>query len=243
MKNLYALVGSLLISATLFAQTTEYTTGQTYGDGWTGWSTPVTSNVTSSSVNGIYLYTFNGNTSDSYTIEMYRQFDINSNDIDIYLNATCENATVSIEHSTDGVSYTQIGSGTWGSGFSMSSVIVPTFDPQVSNFYLKLKIAGTFGSPGQAVFNNLKIDAVVNTGASIGASFELNNRMVFSQDILKVIDPIGEYQVEVFNINGQRVHFESNLTEMSTADFVQGIYFAALTTKEGRRKTIKIVKQ
>ena len=161
--TLFAVLASLFVQS----QTTEYTTGQTYTDAWTGWSTPVTTGTTGSSINGAYIYTFSGTNGMAHTIEIYRQFTINSNDLDLYLSATTQNATVSILYSTDNISYTEIGSQTWAPvPFSQSTLIVPTFNPVVPTFYLKLKIVGTFGSGGQSNFNNFKIDAVLNAGNS-----------------------------------------------------------------------------
>lgn len=166
MKKLFALIGIVLsIGAT--SQTTVYTTGQTYPDAWTGWSTPVTTNITSQSVNGANIYTFSGTNGNAFTVETYRQFTINSSDIDFYLSATTQNCLVSIEFSTDNVSYTQIGSQMWGAGFAVSTLIVPTFNPGTSTFYIKLKMAGTFGSPSQSNFNSLKIDAVLSSSNSV----------------------------------------------------------------------------
>ncbi|MBK6527385.1 MAG: hypothetical protein IPG07_18615 [Crocinitomicaceae bacterium] len=104
MKKLYTLLFSSLLALAGQSQTTEYTTGQGYADAWTGWSTPVTTGTTGSSINGANVYTFSGTNGVAHTIEIYRQFTINSNDLDLYLAATTQNATVSIWHSTDNVS-------------------------------------------------------------------------------------------------------------------------------------------
>lgn len=170
MKKIFLSLLTFASIASSFGQTTVYTTGQTYADAWTGWSTPVTTNITSNSVNGANIYNFNGTTGNSYTIETYRQFTINSNDLDFYLTATTENCLVSIEFSTDNVSYSLVGSQSWGAGFSVSTLIAPTFDPGVTTFYIKLKMSGTFGSPAQANFNSLKIDAVLNSTNAVSIS-------------------------------------------------------------------------
>lgn len=169
MKKLFTLLTSCFVFS-LGAQTTVYTTGQTYADAWTGWSTPVVTNISSSSVNGANIYSFNGTTGQAYTIETYRQFTINSDDIDFWLGATTESCTVSIEISLDNISYTQVGSQVWGPGFATSTLIAPTVDPGGTTFYVKLKMAGTFGTPAQANFNNLKIDAVLNSTNSVSVS-------------------------------------------------------------------------
>lgn len=167
MKKLFTLLSCFFLLLAAKSQTTEYETGQTYPDAWTGWSIPVVTGITSSSVNGANIYQFNGVASTPFTVETYRQFTINSNDLDLYLVATTQNAIVSIEYSTDNVSYSEIGTQTWGAGFAVSTLIVPTFDPVVPTFYLKLKMIGVFGSPAQTNFNSLKIDAVLNTGNSV----------------------------------------------------------------------------
>jgi hypothetical protein len=172
MKKLATLLFAFLFAFAGQTQTTVYTTGQTYlpADAWTGWSTPVTTGTTSQSINGAYIYTFSGNLSSAFTVEIYRQFTINTNDMDIYLGATTQNATVSVLISTDNVSYTQIGSQVFGAGFATSTLVIPTVDPGASTFYLKLKMVGTFGSPSQTNFNNLKIDAVVNSANSVSVA-------------------------------------------------------------------------
>jgi len=169
MKTIFTLFFAFTLGFA-FAQTTEYTTGQTYGDAWTGWSTPIETGTTASSVNGVDVYTFSGLNGNAYTVETYRQFNINSNDLDILLNATAANATVSIEYSSDNVSYTEIGNITFGAGFASQALLIPTYDPVVSSFYLKIKATGTFGSPSSLWFQNLKIDAVLNTGSTVSIS-------------------------------------------------------------------------
>ncbi|MEO9532230.1 MAG: T9SS type A sorting domain-containing protein [Crocinitomicaceae bacterium] len=166
MKKIFTFLSVCFLGMS-FAQTTEYTTGQTYGDPWTGWSTPIETGVNASSVNGADIYTFSGTNGQAYSVETYRQFTINSNDIDIYLSATCANSTVSVEYSTDNVSYTQIGSQTHGTGFVNQTLIIPTHDPVTSTFYLKIKVVGTWGSPSSLQLNNFKIDAVLNSGSSV----------------------------------------------------------------------------
>ena len=167
MKLLFTLLIGCVALGSAFSQVTVYETGQTYGDPWTGWSTPVVTNVSSSSVNGADVYVFTGTASNAYTVETYRQFTNNSNDIDIYFAATTQNATATVEYSTDNVSYSQIGTNTWAAGFSQGFITVATYDPVVTTFYIKLTMAGTFASPSQAQFNNLYINAVLNTGSSV----------------------------------------------------------------------------
>ena len=166
MKKIFTFLSVCFLGLS-FAQTTEYSTGQTYGDPWTGWSTPIETGTTASSVNGADIYTFSGTNGQAYTVETYRQFTINSNDIDIYFSATCENAVISVEYSSDNVTYSQIGSLTFGAGFGNQTLIIPTYDPVLPTYYLKLKVAGTFGSPSSLQLNNFKIDAVVNSGSTV----------------------------------------------------------------------------
>ncbi len=169
MKTIFTLFFAFTLGFA-FAQTTEYSTGQTYGDAWTGWSTPIETGTTASSVNGADVYTFSGLNSTAYTVELYRQFTINSNDLDIYLNATAANTVVSVEFSTDNVSYTEIGNATYGVAFVQQGIVIPTHDPVTSTFYIKIKATGTFGSPSQLQLNNFKIDAVLNTGSTVSIS-------------------------------------------------------------------------
>jgi hypothetical protein len=169
MKQIFTFL-SVFFLGIAFSQTTEYTTGQTYSDPWTGWSTPIETGTTASSINTADIYTFSGTNGQAYTVETYRQFTINSNDIDLYLSATCANATVSVEYSSDNVSYSQIGSLNYGGGFGNQTLIIPTYDPVVTTYYLKIKVAGTFGSPASLQLNNFRIDAVLNTGSSVTIS-------------------------------------------------------------------------
>lgn len=312
-------------------QTTVYTTGQTYPDAWTGWSTPVVTGITSSSVNGAYIYNFNGTASTAFTVETYRQFTINSNDLDFYLTATTQNATVSIEYSTDNVSYSQIGTQNWGAGFAVSTLIVPTFDPVVTTFYIKLKMVGTFGSPSQTNFNSLKIDAVLNSANSVsiaptatqtiatstngtmltaseapsaatsrewkysstsgsgyvsfgvaetGTTYtpnfavngtyyvvcesnfsgdvqtsnevqinvsgsigidaqEINTSVIYSNQLLEIRTNALDYQVQIYNIQGQIVFTQNNLKTYDFGTMEEGIYFVTVIYN-GERKTWKI---
>src|SRR5690606_10629059 len=78
-----------------------------------------------------------------------------------------ENATGSVEISTDDVSYSSLGSYNWpGGGATQSTLTIPTVDPGVSTFWIKLKMIGTFGSPASVQFYSFYINAVLNTGNS-----------------------------------------------------------------------------
>jgi hypothetical protein len=169
---------AIAISFLVNAQTTVYTTGQTYADGWTGWTTPVVSaTVGTPTINGAYIYEFpfTGAAGQSYSFEYTRAFSINSNDIDIYCAATSQNATLSIEYSEDNSLWTNIGSQVYGAGFAQQSLIIPTFAPGPTNFYLKIKMTGTIASPSQAVINNFRIDADLTTeSVSISPMAEQN---------------------------------------------------------------------
>lgn len=238
MKKIFALL-AVLICFFAQSQTTEYTTGQTYPDAWTGWSTPVVTGTTGSSINGVNMYIFTGTNGVAHTIEIYRQFTINSNDLDLYLNATTQNTTVSILYSTDNVSYTEIGSQVWGATFSQSTLLIPTYNPVVSTFYLKLKIVGTFGSNGQSVFNNFKIDAVLNGGSATVSEFKMGSTVFYSNSALTVNTGIINYNVQIFDLNGRLIGSHPNLKSFDFTNYEPGIYFAAFTYN-GERKTLKI---
>lgn len=330
MKTLFTILFISVLSLG-FSQTTVYTTGQTYTDAWTGWSTPVTTNISSSSVNGANVYSFSGTSSNAYTLEIKRQFTISSSDIDIYLAATTQNADVYVEYSTDDVSYTQIGAQNWPSGFAQSTLVIPTWNPGASTFWIKIKMAGTFGSPSSAQLNNLKIDAdlssssvsvfpasqqtiapgangttltatetpsgssrewkysttsgsgyvsfaspetaltyvpnfasagtyyvicesmisgspvqsnevtiVVMTGASI-IDIEYSYNMTYSNSILNVNATNADYMVSIYNVTGQLIHQEAALTEYTFFEKEHGVYFVSIESKNGYRKTIKVV--
>jgi hypothetical protein len=331
MKKLSALLVGLLIAFSGQSQTTVYTTGQSYTDAWTGWSTPVTTGTTAQSINGAYIYTFSGMASSAFTIEIYRQFTIDSDDLDIYLGATTQNATVSVLISTDNVSYTEIGSQVFGPGFATSTLVIPTIDPAATTFYLKLKMVGTFASPAQSNFNNLKIDAVLNSTNSVAVSpaatqniltgangtlltateapsaatsrewkysttsgsgyvsfaptqtgatytpnfatagtyyvvcvsnfsgdvqtsnqvqinvtapagiddFTIGSNVRYANGMLDIITPLQNYNVQIFDINGQVICSEQNLKSFDFAGKDPGIYFVSFYYN-GERKTLKI---
>lgn len=177
MKKIFTFLLASLALGGVQSQTTVYETGQNYTDAWTGWTAPVTSNVSGSSVNGVNIYTFtlSGGAGTTYSLETTRAFSIASNDIDLYLAATTQNATLSIEYSEDNSAWTSIGSLTYGAGFSQQSLVIPSYAPGPTNFYLKLKMTGTVGSPSQAQFNNLKIDAdLASESVSISPSTTQN---------------------------------------------------------------------
>lgn len=238
MKKTITLFFSFLVALAANSQTTVYTTGQSYTDPWTGWSTPVVTGITSQSVNGANIYNFNGMASTAFTVEIYRQFTIYTNDMDLYLAATTQNATVSVEFSTDNVSYTEIGTQNWGAGLALSTIVIPTYDPVVSTFYLKLKMVGTFASPSQTNFNNLKIDAVV-TGVASAPEFVWGESVLFADGQLQIKTAAPHYEVAIVNMNGQVIATEKNLKSFDFGAYQPGIYFVAIL-HEGTRKTMKI---
>lgn len=238
MKKTFTLFFSLFMVWGANSQTTVYTTGQSYSDAWTGWSAPVTTGTSGQSINGAYIYTFSGMSGNNFSVEITRQFTIYTNDMDIYLAATTENATVSVEFSTDNVTYTSIGSQNWGAGFSLSTLIIPAYNPAASTFYLKLKMTGTFGTSGQTNFNNLKIDAVV-TGTASTEEFSLGKSVFYKHGLLEINTSLQNYDVAIFDINGRLITAEKNLKSFSFEGRNPGIYFVSIA-HEGERKTIKI---
>ena len=142
------------------AQTLVYSTGQTYGDDWTGWTAPVTTNSSSGTFSA-NTWTFN--VTGSYSIETTRAFSINSSDLDMYWAASTQNATIEILHSTDGSNWSSVQTQNYSSGFQQQTMVVATFNPQQQNFYLKLKMTGTAGSPPSAIYNNFYINADLNS--------------------------------------------------------------------------------
>lgn len=238
MKTLF----TLLFISTLslgFSQTTVYTTGQTYTDAWTGWSTPVVTNITGSSVNGINIYSFTGNASDVYSLEITRQFNIASTDIDFYLAATAQNADLFLEYSTDGTNYSNVGTQAYGGVYGQSTLVVPTWNPGVSSFYLKIRVMGTFGSPSSVQLNNLKIDADL-TGAGI-LDFDDLYQMNYADSKLTVNAALADYKVSIYDITGQLIHVESALTNYDFTTQHQGVYLVSIESSNGNRKTIKVV--
>jgi hypothetical protein len=238
MKKLSTLFMAFSFAFAANAQTTVYTTGQTYTDDWSGWSVPVTSNA-NGSINGAYMYIFSSTAAGAYTVEIKRQFTINSSDLDIYLSATSENSTISVLHSTDNMTYTEIGSGIWASGgLSNSTIVVPTFNPGMTTFWLKLKMVGTApGVASQSIFNNLKIDADLTTSGM--EDFKLGSSVIYSGGMLEIKSLMQQYEVQVYDINGQLVVAEQNMKSYDFSAHNSGLYFVTFLY-EGKRKTLKI---
>jgi hypothetical protein len=239
MKKLYVMSLLTLVGVVTNAQTTEYETGTTIGDPWTGWSTPVVSN-TSGSVNGANIYMFSGTASQSYTLETYRQFTINSNDIDLYLTVSTQDATASVEYSSDNISYTEIGTQNWGSGLSQSTLVIPTYDPVVSTYYLKIKVSGTFGSPSTTQLVSFRIDAVVNAGAAIDEEENLTTSVVYSNGNIAITSDLIDYTVSIADLSGKLISYGTNVDELDLTNYKNGLYILSVISKEGTRETFKI---
>lgn len=240
MKTFTFLVAGLLSAAAL-AQTTVYETGSGVSDPWTGWSTPVTYNC-SGAVGGPNTYQFTGTNGQTYTFELYRQFLINSNDIDVYLAASTQNATISVEYSTDNVSYTQIGTQNWASGYAQSTIVIPTYDAGgITSFYLKIKGSGTFGSPSNTQLNTFKIDAVLNSNGV--DEFDYGTNVLYSNGMIQMFTTMQQYTINIFNLGGQKIASEVNMTNFDMSGFQKGIYFVNVMNKEGEQKTFKIAHQ
>jgi hypothetical protein len=159
MKKLFTLL-AVAFAVISNAQTLVYSTGQTYSDDWTGWTTPVTSGV-SNDMYSANTWTFS--VSGSFSIETTRQFSINSSDIDIYWAATMSTGTIEVLHSTNGTTWTSVQTLNYSGGFGQQTMVIPTFNPTQESFYLKLKATGTAGSPPSCIFNNLYINADLNS--------------------------------------------------------------------------------
>lgn len=230
---------AVFLTGFAFAQTTEYTTGNGTTDDWTGWSSPVVTGVTADSYTGIHSWQFSGMNSQNYTIETYRQFNINSDDIDIYFNCLTQDATFSIEHSPDNGTYTEIGTSTVGAGYSIHNLLIPTFNPASPSFFLKIKVSGTFGSPSNTQLYDFKIDAVLNSSGIDDLS--LGSNVIYANSLLSINTSLVNYEVSVIDITGKVLTTKSNLKEFDMNHLNNGIYFVAISDMEGRRKTMKIV--
>lgn len=232
------LSAAVLAALTSFGQTLEYETGNGTTDGWTGWSTPVVSNASAGSINGVNHYQFSGTASDVYSIETYRQFNINSNDIDIRLDVLTQDATIAIEHSTDNVTYNQIGTLTAGTGYAISSLIIPTVDPQTSSFYLKIKVNGTFGSPSSTNLYYMKIDAVLNSSGI--DDLALGTNVFYFDNQIQINTSAVNYNVNLFNLEGKEVYNGSSVSTVDMNGLEDGLYLLRVTDLEGHSKTLKI---
>lgn len=238
MTKLFTLFASTLLGVISFGQTTVYETGNGTSDGWTGWSTPVTSNC-SGSINGVNHYQFTGTTGNSYSLETYRQFNINSNDIDIYLDVLTQDATIEIDYSQDNVSYTNIFSQSVGAGYAITNFILPTYDPVVSSFYLKVKVSGVFGSPSSTNLYSMKINAVLNSSGT--EEFEIGSDVLFKNGMFQYFTSTTDYQINIFDQAGRLITSEKNLKEFDFSGLENGVYFVTLQNSKGDRKTLKVV--
>lgn len=156
MNKIFTLL-ALTCSLMLNAQTQVYETGQSYGDDWTGWTTPVTTGNVSGNSYSANIWSFT--VSSPYTIETTRSFNINSQDIDIYLYVSSQNSLLSIEHSVDGTNWTSLQSQAYGGSMSLQTMIIPTVNPQAQNFYLKIKLESTGSPASMAAFQKMEIRA------------------------------------------------------------------------------------
>ena len=244
MKHFYTTLLFIFIGTSIInAQTTVYETGQNSSDAWTGWSTPVTTGILGQSINGINIYNFNTEASGTYSIEITRQFNINSTDIDVYLNATTQNSTVELLYSSNNTTWTSMGNVTSGATFGLQTLIVPTYNPIVTSFYLKIKITGTIGTQLSATINSLKIDADLNLPIVGLNENSIDYKLIYSNNQLIVDGDISNYKVSIYDMLGKIIVSENNLKFYDFNNFNNGIYFVTLTLKSGERKTIKVFKQ
>lgn len=226
------------------AQTTEYETGQSTTDAWTAWSTPVTTNVLSSSINGINIYNFVlDNAQSTYSFEITKQITINSSDLDFYLNTTSESSTISLSISTDNSNWTEIGNSTTSS-FSLDQMIVPTINPQSATFYVKIKLSGTIGSQASAMINSLTIKADMNSPIVGLTEVKDDSKIIFNNSnyTLTISTTSINYSISIYELTGKLLYNASNLKSYNLIDYPKGIYFVTYQNSNGYRKTIKIVR-
>lgn len=240
--KLLAVLFSFLLFNYSNAQTVEYETGNGSSDAWTGWSTPVVTNVINSSINGINIYNFVlSNSASTYSIEITKQITINSTDLDFYLNTTTESSTISLSISTDNATWTEIGNATT-SGFGLNQMVVPTINPQNQNFYVKIKLSGTIGSQQSAVINSLTIKADMNSPLVSVQELKDDTELNFYNNSLVIKTSQNNYSVSLFDISGKLLLQKKNLTSYNLTDFPKGIYFVTYQNQRGYRKTIKIMR-
>lgn len=242
MKKIFTLL-AVAFAGLLNAQTLVYSTGQTYNDDWTGWTTPVTTNV-SGSMFSANTWTFN--VSGTFSIETTRQFSINSQDLDIYWAATMSSGSIEVQHSTDGTNWTLVQNLNYTSGtFGQQTMVIPTFNPSQENFYLKLRATGVAGTPPSCIFNQFYINADLNnpfTGgsASIG-SLELGKGISFINDHIQILVQDHEYLVNVYDVTGRMIGSEKNMTDFDLSSYPNGAYFVSLINGD-TKQTLKIAK-
>lgn len=224
------------------AQTIEYETGQNSSDAWTGWTTPVVTNVTNSSINGINIYNFTlDNSANTYSLEITKQITINSSDLYFYLNTTTESSTISLSISADNSTWTEIGNSTT-TGFGLNQMVVPTINPQNQNFYVKIMLSGTIGSQGAAMINSLVIKADMNSPLVSVKELKDDTELKFYNNTIFVKSDQSNYSVSLFDLSGKLLIQKSNITNYSLTDYPKGIYFVTYQNSNGYRKTIKVVR-
>jgi hypothetical protein len=230
------------VASMSMAQTTVYETGQGTSDAWTGWTVNV-SNVNNYSVLSNNIYSFTLNSSGTYSIELTRAFDINSQDLDFYLNTTTASSTITLSVSTDNVNWTTIGTSNTGSSLSLDQMVVPTINVGNQNFYAKIKMEGTIGSNTSFSISSYKINADLNNPYVAGID-ETNDdtQITLYNNTVKVLTSQNDYQIAIYNLSGQLIHQEKNLQNFDLTNFPKGIYFVSYQNKVGLKKTIKIAK-
>lgn len=241
MKKLFTL---LMVSAAFSsnAQTQVYATGQTYGDDWTGWTTPVTSGVSNDMFSAnTWTFSLSGGT---YSIETTRAFAINSQDIDIYWAASTQDSDIEVLHSTDGSTWSPVQSLNYGTGFQQQTIVIPTFNPSQENFYLKLKMTGTAGSPPSAIYNSMYINADLSNPFTGGGAnveeYELAANVIYSGGLVQIITALQGFTVNIYNIQGKLIKTDINLKNFDLSSYKAGVYLVNVLSEDGKAKTFKI---
>ena len=116
----------------------------------------------------------------------------------------------------------------------LEKLVILIFCVLILEFFILLKKSNQFEN-----FNNLKIDAVLNTSSV--EEFSLGTNVIFANGILHVNPAAQNYNISIYNLSGQRIFSENNAKTCDLTAKENGIYFVSYTSGDFR-KTIKIVK-
>ena len=133
--------------------------------------------------------------------------------------------------------YSQIGSQNWGSGYSQSTLVIPTYDPGVSTFYLKIVVSGTFGSPSNTQLNTFSIDAELSSTVD---EMELGSDILYSNGMLQLHTTMQDYTINIYDLGGKLIKTEQNMKTFDFNGYHKGLYFVNVVNREGEQKTFKI---
>ena len=68
----------------------------------------------------------------------------------------------------------------------------------------------------------------------------LTNQLLFFNNRLSVVMTETDYEISIFNISGQLIIQENNLTNYDFSSLEKGVYIINMVSKSGKKNTIKV---